>query len=132
MAKVTIKADIMWAQLNKKNEMSGKYQVDLVNLSDAAVHALEAEGMEPRFSEEKQSFITCKSTRPIFAKGQDGESLNDINIGNGSKCVAVIGSYEWKFKGKEGVSPSLDQLIITHLEVYETDDVDEATLDEAL
>ena len=34
---VKVKAEIMWAFLNKPNEMSGKFQVDLCNLSDKAV-----------------------------------------------------------------------------------------------
>jgi len=33
---VKIKADIMWAYLDKVNDMSGKFQVDLCNLSDKA------------------------------------------------------------------------------------------------
>ena len=42
MDRVKIKADIMWAYLSRTNDMSGKYQVDLCNLSDNAVQALEA------------------------------------------------------------------------------------------
>jgi hypothetical protein len=37
---VKIKADVMWASLGKVNEMSGKFQVDLCNLSDKAAEAL--------------------------------------------------------------------------------------------
>jgi len=43
---VKIKADIMWAYLDKPNDMSGKYQVDLCNLSDKAAGALEELGLE--------------------------------------------------------------------------------------
>jgi hypothetical protein len=42
---VKIKADVMWAYLVKPNDMSGKYQVDLCNLSDKAVEALESMGI---------------------------------------------------------------------------------------
>jgi len=31
---VKVKADIMWAYLDKVNDMSGKFQVDLCNLSE--------------------------------------------------------------------------------------------------
>ena len=43
---VKIKADIMWAYLTKPNEMSGKYQVDLCNLSEKASEALESMGID--------------------------------------------------------------------------------------
>ena len=42
---VIASADIYWANLEKKNEMSGKYQVDLCNLSETAVNALEEMGI---------------------------------------------------------------------------------------
>ena len=46
MDRVKIKADIMWAYLDRMNDMSQKYQVDLCNLSDAAVSALEGNGYQ--------------------------------------------------------------------------------------
>ena len=39
--KVKIKATLEWANLSVPNEMSGKYQVDLCNLSKEAVEAIE-------------------------------------------------------------------------------------------
>jgi hypothetical protein len=42
---VKIKADIMWAYLDKVNDMSGKFQVDLCNLSDKAAAALQDIGL---------------------------------------------------------------------------------------
>ena len=46
----------------------------------------------------------------------------------------AIKPYEWKFKGKSGVSPSLDRLVVTELEVYDDADADVEVfdLDEAL
>tara|TARA_R110000772_G_scaffold118703_1_gene224382 strand:- start:939 stop:1352 length:414 start_codon:yes stop_codon:yes gene_type:complete len=117
--RVKIKADVMWAYMEKPNEMSGKYQVDLCNLSDAAVTALEEMGVTPRQKEEKGFFITCKSTNPIRAFDKDGDVIQGISIGNGSKSVALIGAYEWKFKNKEGVSPSLKKLVIDELVAFE-------------
>ena len=43
---VTINADIMWASLNEPNRMSGKFQVDLTQLSKAAMEALEMMGLK--------------------------------------------------------------------------------------
>jgi len=130
MSTLKLKADIMWANLTKPNEMSGKYQVDLCHLSSAAVNALKEMGIEAKAKEDKGFFITCKSTQPIRAYDANGDSL-DEKIGNGSKAIALIGSYAWTFKNKEGVSPSLKKLVVENLVRYEsggevmTADVDE-------
>jgi hypothetical protein len=58
--------------LNKPNEMSGKFQVDLCNLSDKAVGALEEMGIEVKTKEGKGAYVTCKSTRPIAAYDDGG------------------------------------------------------------
>jgi len=122
---VKIKADVMWAFLESKNEMSDKYQVDLCNLSPAAVGALEDLGITVNSKEGKGFYITCKSTNPIRAYGPDGDQLQGVLVGNGSEAIATVSTYTWKFKNKEGISPSLKNLKITNLEVYEAggDDV---------
>ena len=122
--KVKIKCDIYWAQTHKVNEMSNKYQINLCNLSDEAVKAFEAEGVTVLEGEEKKAdmgrYITCKSNNPIRVYDADGMEIPaDTLIGNGSKAKALVGSYEWKYKNKKGVSPSLKRLIITDLVEYE-------------
>ena len=117
--RVKIKADVMWAYMDKPNEMSGKYQVDLCNLSDPAVTALEGMGIEVRQKDDKGYFITCKSTNPIRAYDKDGDVIDGISIGNGSKAIAMVGSYFWSWKNKEGISPSLKKLVIDELVTYE-------------
>ena len=42
---VKIKGTVYWASLKKVNQMSGNYQVDIGELSEAAVKALEAMGV---------------------------------------------------------------------------------------
>lgn len=114
---VKIKATVMWAFLHKVNDMSGTYQVDLANLSPAAVDALQDLGIEAQRNEkypEKGYFITAKSRYPIKAYDTEGEELKGI-IGNGSKATAVIGAYEWTFKNKKGISPGIKKLVITDM-----------------
>lgn len=115
---VKIKADVMWAQLDRPNELSNKYQVNLCNLSDAAVVALEEMGISVPEKEGQGRYITCKSANPIKAFDNDGVELSGVKIGNGSKAKAIITSYEWKYKNKKGVSPSLRKLVITDLVEY--------------
>jgi hypothetical protein len=121
---VKLKATVMWANLSKPNDMSGKYQLDLANLSDAAVSALEDMGLTVRQKDTHGYFITAKSSNPIKAFDKQGEEIEGTIVGNGSTCIAVVGFYDWKYKSKEGRSPSLKRLVIDKLEVY-GDDVGE-------
>lgn len=114
---VKIKADIMWAYLDKVNDMSGKFQVDLCNLSDKAADALQDIGLEVKFKDGKGKYITCKSTRPIYAF-DDGGSQIDAQVGNGSKGVALVGTFSWAYQKKKGVSPALKRLVITDMLEY--------------
>lgn len=121
MDRVKIKADIMWAYLDRMNDMSNKYQVDLCNLSDAAVSALEGMGISVAQKEGKGYYVTCKSKNQIRAYGSDGEEIVGGTVGNGSKAIALIEPYSWTWKNKEGVSASLKKLVITDLVKYEAD-----------
>jgi len=123
---VTIKATVMWCNHNKLNEMSNKYQLELTNLSENAVKALEGIGLEVRKREDKPEkgfYITCKSVRQmdkIFDK--TGASLIDVAIGNGSTGTAVVGTYDWAFKNKKGLSASLIKMTIDNLVAYDAED----------
>lgn len=115
---VKLKAEIMWAELNKLNDLSGKYQVNLCQLSDAAVKALEDVGISVLEKDGYGKYITCKSVTPIKAVDTDGNEITDL-IGNGSKAKAAVVPYEWVHKNKKGISPSLSDLVITDLIVYQ-------------
>lgn len=115
--KLKLKCDIYWAQLTRKNEMSDAYQVTLCNFSDKAVAALEDMGISVLSNENKPDqgkYISCKSQRPIKAFDSDGIEIIE-DIGNGSKAICLISAYNWSYKNKKGVSPSLAKLVITDL-----------------
>ena len=118
--KLKIKADVYWAQLTRKNEMSDAYQVNLCNLSDKAVVALEDMGISVLSNDNKPEqgrYVTCKSQKPIKAFDSDNDEIAE-DVGNGSKAICMIGSYAWTYKNKKGVSPSLAKLVITDLVAY--------------
>ncbi len=120
---IKVEAEVQWAFFNKKNEMSGKFQVDLTNLSDNAVKALQDAGLEPRNRSDKPEkgwHITAKSNYEIKPVDKAGKEINEV-VGNGSKAVALIKPYEWKWQAKKGISPSLVKIIITDLKVYNAD-----------
>lgn len=129
---VTVNATLYWANLSSKNEMSGKYQVDMSNLSDAAVQALEEHGLQVRNKDdERGNYITVKSTNPIRAYNTSGDEIGCL-VGNESKAKAVLGHYDWSFQGKKGRSPSCLKLVITDLNEYTPEGSVDVALEEAL
>lgn len=130
---VKMKCVVYWASTNKVNDMSGKYQINLGQLSDEAVAALEALGLDvadgsgalkangdaDEVKQEMARYITCKSNLPIRVFDADGIVIpEDVMIGNGSKAKAIVGTYDWKYKNKKGTSPSLKRLVVTDLVEY--------------
>ena len=115
---VKVKGKLFWCQHNVKNEMADKYVVIVGCLSDAAAEALEALKIEVHENPDKAEqgkYITCKSANPIKITDLLGVDLADKKIGNGSECKAMIRSYEWSYKNKKGVSPSLQACVVTNL-----------------
>lgn len=118
---VKVKGKLFWCEHNKINEMSGKYQLILGGLSDAAAEALEALKIEVHENPDKAEqgkYITCKSSNVIKITDLLGVDLADKKIGNGSECKAMIRPYEWSYKNKKGVSPSLSACVVTNLIEY--------------
>lgn len=125
---VKVKAKVMWANLFKENEMSGKFQVDLCNLDSEAVRAIESLGVDVKQSPTKADkgfFITCKSLYPILTVDTSGNKLEDILVGNGTEVTALVSYYDWNFKNKRGRSPSPVKLVIDNLVEYNPDAVPE-------
>ena len=117
---VKLTAEIQWAFFDKVSDMSGKFQVDLCNLSDQAVKSLEAIGVAVRQREDKPEkgwFVTVKSNHPIKPVDDKGNSVT-ATVGNGSKATALVSAYEWTWKNKKGISPSLMKIVITDLKEY--------------
>jgi len=120
---IKIKCEVFWAQLDKMNDMSGKYQVNLGKLSDKAVEALEGLGLSVNDKEDMGKFIVCKSNSPMRAYDTDNDQITE-KIGNGSKAKAIVKPYDWSYKNKKGKSPSLVKLVITDLVEYASADSD--------
>lgn len=113
---------VMWASTNEPNKRSGKFQMDLCNLSPEDVKALSSLGVKARTKDadlDKGHFITVKSIKPMAILDEDGKPLaSDVKIANGSKAKAIIGSYEWSGTYGKGVSPTLLKAKITELKQY--------------
>jgi hypothetical protein len=118
---VKVQADLFWAFLDTPNQMSGKYQVDLCNLSKEAIKTLEGMGVNVRKKDEKPEqgfFITAKSTNfPIVATDPDGNPIK-AKVANGSKGVALLKPYEYTYRNQKGVGVGINGLVITDLIEY--------------
>ena len=119
---VVVACELHWPFLNKLNDMSGKYQVDIGKLSSKAVDALSAMSIQVHNKgDERGNYVTVKSNHPIMPVFSGMDSVDSSLIGNGSKANAAIRPYTWDFKGKKGISPSLAKLLITEVAVYDKD-----------
>lgn len=115
--------DLFWAFLNETNQLSGKYQVDVCNLTDAQVARLEEEGIKVRTkNDDRGYFITCKSAKyPITAYSKDGDEIR-AKIANESKADVLLKPYSWKSPtGMKGTSAGIVKLIVTDLKEYHAD-----------
>jgi len=128
-----IQADIFWAALDEPNKLSGKYQVDLSNLSKDAVKTLMEMGINVKNDSKKPDqgfFVTAKSKLyPITAVDEKG-NLIKTKIANGSKAVALIKPYTYTFQGKKGLGVGVSKLIIKELIEYRPEGVNLADLEE--
>ena len=121
--------ELMWPFLYERNKLSGKYQVDVVNLSPEQVEMIEKTGTPVRQKEGKGFYITCKSSQyEIRPYDKDGNELKDVVVGNGTKATIMAKPYSWKSPtGQSGVSIGIAKLIITDLNEYvrEPEEVEE-------
>lgn len=134
---ITIATTLNWAFLDKVNGLSGKYQVDLSELSPAAVEAVEMMGIPVGNKADKGDYITAKSTHPIRVYDTNSQEIKGITVGNGTKAKVVLSGYGWVGPtGKKGVSATLHKIVITDMVEYEAKEgaveVTTDMLDEAL
>jgi hypothetical protein len=122
---------LLWPNLDKTNTMSGKFQVDLAELTDEAVQRLATLGIVPREKEGKGLFITPKSKFPIVPVDADNEVFVG-RVGNGSKAQAYISSYvPTRMPAGQAIRPmpTLLKLVITELVEYNPEPMDTADME---
>ena len=143
-----VEATLFWPNLSTKNDMSGKYQVDLGLLDKQAIKTLESMGVsvkkDPHKNEEypdRKAFVTGKSNYPIKVVFKSGvEAVDSSEIGNGTKAKIKVVAYEWTFKNNTGIGLGVNKLQVTDLNRYvieddedwDDDDDEVSELDEVL
>jgi len=121
MKPIKIAGEFQWCNLTKVNDLSGKYQLDICNLSEQAIYALKEVGAQVRSREdkpEKGCYITAKSNYEIPAVDTSGNEIKDV-VGNGSKGHVIIQPYPWEFRGKKGIGLGASKVVVTSLVHYE-------------
>ncbi len=115
---IKIQADLMWAFLDTPNTLSGKYQVDLCNLTPETIAELEELGVKVNNKEGKGFYITAKSAKyPVTTVDKDNKPVT-VKVANGSKGVATCKTYDFA-KPYKGVGVGINHLVVTDLIAYE-------------
>jgi len=121
-----IKAVLYWPNLNQVNGMSGKYQVDLCQLSPSATAWLSDSGIKVNNKgDERGDYITSKSGYEIPAVDEEGNAVEAM-VGNGTQATVRLQIVEGKHpKFGAWTIASIKKLVVTNLVEYEADGVDE-------
>jgi hypothetical protein len=140
-----IKADIFWCSNYVKNKQGKYYTVDLCNLSENAVRALQDLGIEvkhdPVKKPEQGYYVTAKSMNYVihtfdkdgkelgkWKKTDDGKGTEVIRdeqgnpqytrISNKSKALATVSPYRVMYNGKPLIQTQINKLVVTELIEY--------------
>lgn len=130
---VKVTATVAFPSLTRLDQMSGRYSIQLANLSDEATEKLEELGMNVKFKDDSYGrgrFIECKSKFPIdnskfpTVLDDQGLELDPDLVAPGSKVEALLKTYDWSMGGREGVSAYVTKLVVKELakvQVYNDD-----------
>ncbi len=137
---VTLKnVTLYWPFLRVTNGLSGKYQVDICNLSESQVDGLKRLGLNIRNKgDDRGDFFTAKSAKyAIIPVDEEGNEIpEDVVVGNGTKADVRGSIYQWTHAPtkKSGYSFSINikGLIVKDLVSYNAnnDDTDFGDLEE--
>ena len=112
-----------WAKLSTPDEMSGKYQIDVCNLSDSTVDLLKKHGVIPKNrDDERGDFITARSKFDVPIIDINKDSIQGTKIGNGSDVKVKIGfNKDHPMVGQYGTSMYVHKVMVTKLVTYVAD-----------
>ncbi len=132
-----VKGIAQWASLSKPNDMSGKYQIDVCNLSKGDVAQLKKQGVTNVHEEKKRDddyeprghYITMRSNA-VSKAGDDLDPPKVVDakkqplprgvlVGNGSVVKVVYDPFEWTYKNKAGTSAGLRIVQVLELVKFE-------------
>ena len=130
---VKISGELFWskwmAEFNTAfNSDNDRYECTIGNISDDDAAKLTGLGIKVKNKETMGNFIVAKS-KYLFNPTDDNMKEVDVKeLGNGSKCVAVISAYTHRLSSKHGNAPTVKKIMVTEVKTYvpEAKDEDEA------
>ena len=120
---VRISGELFWskwmAEFNKAfNTDNDRYECTIGNISDDDAAKLTSLGIKVKHKEAMGNFIVAKS-KYLFNPTDDNMKEVDVkDLGNGSKCVAVLTSYTHRMSAKHGNAPTIKKLMVTEVVTY--------------
>jgi len=130
---VKINGELFWskwmAEFNTAfNNDNDRYECTIGNISDDDAAKLTSLGIKVKHKEAMGNFIVAKSKYLFNPTDSNLKEVDVKDLGNGSKCVAVISSYTHRMSGKHGNAPTIKKLMVTEVVTYtpETQEDDEA------
>ena len=123
-----ISGKAFWTKLNRKDEYSDKYQMDIGDLSDKSKEVLTSHGVKLKNkNDDRGQFITARTQYLVPVIDSNKKVIDsDTLIGNGSSVrVKVDFNKTHPFVEKYGTSMYLKKVQVTELVEYGKDDFDD-------
>ena len=123
-----ISGKAFWTKLNRKDEYSDKYQLDVGDLSDKSKEVLASHGVKLKNkNDDRGEFITARTQYLVPVIDSDKKTIDrDTLIGNGSSVrVKVDFNKNHPFAEKYGTSMYLKKVQVTELVEYSKDEFDD-------
>ena len=123
-----ISGKAFWTKLNRKDEYSDKYQMDIGDLSDKSKEVLTSHGVKLKNkNDDRGEFITARTQYLVPVIDSNKKVIDsDTLIGNGSSVrVKIDFNKTHPFVEKYGTSMYLKKVQVTELVEYGKDDFDD-------
>ena len=120
---VKINGELFWskwmAEFNTAfNSDNDRYECTIGNISDDDAAKLTGLGIKVKHKESQGNFIVAKSKYLFNPTDDSMKEVNVADLGNGSKCVAVISAYTHRMSAKHGNAPTVKKLMVTEVKTY--------------
>ena len=93
---------LFWPFLHKKNDLAGKYTVDISGLTKDHIKSIKNVGLSERVrtkEDDRGMFMTCKSNFPPKVMDKTKENVDPSIIGNGTTADVKVQAYDGKYAG---------------------------------
>jgi hypothetical protein len=121
---VVVVGTVWYQALDKKNELSDKFQIDLCQLKSAEVKVLEAIGLEVHDGGDNKPYhkryITPKANRQVVMVDADKAAWDMTKVlGNGTLIKCHVKAYDYDYKGNKGVAAGLQAIQVLEHTSYD-------------